>query len=62
MTNILDITSRIEERLITTYRKHLDLADIWLEQGDRLAFDDHMKIAESYLERICELNDHKINS
>ena len=58
MSNILDITSKIEERLITRYRKHLDLADIWLEQGDRLAFDDHMKIAESILESIQEINSH----
>ena len=60
MSNILDITSKIEERLITRYKKHLDLADIWLEQGDRLAFDDHMKIAESILEDIYVLNNHKI--
>ena len=58
MSNILDITSRIEERLITRYREHLDLADIWLEQGDRLAFDDHMKMAESILESIQEINSH----
>ena len=56
MSNILDLTEKLEEKLIKEYKKHLDLADVWLEQGDRLAFDDHIKMAESYLERIQELN------
>ena len=56
MTNILYLDDHREEALIRQYRKHLDLADVWLEQGDKLAFDDHMKLAESYLERINELN------
>lgn len=57
MGNLLDLTSKIEEKWIKEYKKHLDLADIWLEQGDRLAFDDHIKLAESYLERIQELSE-----
>ena len=48
MSNVLSM----EEALMRKMEKHLDLADTWLETGDMLAYDDHMKIAESILSRI----------
>ena len=48
MSNILDMGEALERKM----QKHLDLAEVWLESGDMLAYDDHMKIAESLLERI----------
>ena len=59
MTNVLDLSSRLEKGLETRLKKHLDLAEIWLETGDRIAYDDHMKIAESILEQLETLVNHK---
>ena len=48
MDNVLDMSEALERKM----QKHLDLADTWFDSGDMLAYDDHMKIAESILERI----------
>ena len=58
MSNVLSMEDALERKM----KKHLDLADTWLETGDMLAYDDHMKIAESILMRIesgseCPQND-----
>ena len=48
MSNVLSM----KDALMRKMEKHLDLAEDWLETGDELAYDDHMKIAESILSRI----------
>ena len=58
MTNIISLEEGLKLRL----QKHLDLAEIWLETGDRVAYEDHMKIAESIFSQLEEYELHKINS
>ena len=48
MNNVLSM----EDALMNKMQKHLDLADTWFETGDMLAYDDHMKIAESIMYRL----------
>ena len=48
MSNVLSM----KDALMRKMEKHLDLADLGLEMEDDLAYDDHMKIAESILSRI----------